>query len=272
MTTHDFSGRAVIVTGAGEGIGYALCKAFAESGAFVALNDLDSAKAHDAAAQINAAIGVERVTPFGLDVSDVSAVRQMTDAFASKHGRLDVVIANAGITNFGAFLDYTPEAFDRVTSVNMRGTYFTAQAAARAMIWFKQTSGRILLTSSVTGRMGYPNLSAYGMTKAAIAQLAQSLSVELGAHGITVNAICPGATVTERTLRDDPHYARNWETVAPNRRVGTVDDITATALFLASDGARHISGQTLVVDGGWTITSPIPPDTPDLPEESSKLK
>lgn len=272
MSAYDFSGRAVIVTGAGEGIGFALCKAFAQAGAFVALNDLDAQKAESSAAHINTAVGAERVTPYGVDIADVNAVRAMTDAFTQKFGRLDIVVANAGITNFGAFLDYTPEAFDRVTSVNLRGTYFTAQAAAQAMIKTGQTAGRILLTSSVTGRMGYPNLSAYGMTKAAIAQLAQSLAVELGIYGITVNAICPGATVTERTLRDDPRYAENWEAVAPNRRVGTVEDITATALFLASDGARHISGQTLVVDGGWTITSPIPPDTPDLPEESSKLK
>lgn len=272
MIQADFSGRAVIVTGAGEGIGYALCRAFAEAGAFVALNDLDAAKADSAAAQINGELGTARVTAYGLDVADVAAVRAMIDDFTARHGRLDVVVANAGITNFGAFLDYTPEAFDRVTGVNLRGTYFTAQAAARAMIRTGQAAGRILLTSSVTGRMGYPNLSAYGMTKAAISHLAQALAVELGVHGITVNVICPGATVTERTLRDDPHYAENWAAVAPNRRVGTVDDLAQTALFLASDGARHITGQTLVVDGGWTLTSPIPPDTPDLPEESSKLR
>jgi len=272
MSAYDFNGRAVIVTGAGEGIGFALCKAFAQAGAFVALNDLDAQKAESSAAHLNAVIGAERVSPYGLDVADVQAVREMTNAFTDKHGRLDVVIANAGITNFGAFLDYTPEAFDRVTSVNLRGTYFTAQAAAHAMIKTGQTAGRILLTSSVTGVMGYPNLSAYGMTKAGIVHLAQVLAVELGNYGITVNTICPGATVTERTLRDDPHYAENWRAVAPNRRVGTVDDISATALFLASEGARHITGQAIVVDGGWTITSPIPPDTPDLPEESSKLR
>jgi NAD(P)-dependent dehydrogenase (short-subunit alcohol dehydrogenase family) len=267
-----FDRHAVLVTGAGEGIGFALCKAFAEAGADVALNDLDRQKAQHAAAHLNASIGAERVTPYALDIADVAAVRAMVDDFSQRRGRLDVVIANAGITNFGPFLEYTPEAFDRVTSVNLRGTYFTAQAAARAMIRHKQSSGRILLMSSVTGVMGYPNLTAYGMTKAGIAHLAQSLAVELGPHGITVNTLCPGATLTERTLRDDPHYARNWEAVAPNQRVGTVDDLAHAALFLASAGARHITGQTLVIDGGWTVTRPIPPDTPDLPAESSKLR
>jgi 3-oxoacyl-[acyl-carrier protein] reductase len=271
MTHQPFDRQAVVVTGAGEGIGFALCRTFAELGASVALSDLDRTKAQHAAAHINAQLGAERVTAYGLDVADVPAVRAMVDEFSGRRGRLDVVVANAGITNFGAFLDYTPEAFDRVTSVNLRGTYFTAQAAARAMIRHR-SAGRILLTSSVTGLMGYPNLSAYGMTKAAIAHLAQGLAVELGAHGITVNGLCPGATLTERTLRDDPNYAQNWQAVAPNQRVGTVEDIAQAAVFLASPAARHITGQTLVIDGGWTITRPIPPDTPTLPEESSKLR
>lgn len=258
MSASDFNGQAVIVTGAGEGIGYALCKAFAERGAFVALNDIDPDKATQAAAQLNIAIGAERLTPYGVDVADVQTVRQMTDDFTQKHGCLDIVIANAGITSFGAFLTYTPEEFDRVMGVNLRGTYFTAQAAAQAMIRTGQSAGRILLTSSVTGVTAYPNLSAYGMTKAGIAHLAKVLAAELGGYGITVNAICPGATVTERTLGNEADYAEKWQAVAPNRRVGTVDDIAQTALFLASDAARHITGQTLIVDGGWTNTSPIP--------------
>jgi NAD(P)-dependent dehydrogenase (short-subunit alcohol dehydrogenase family) len=259
MSAYNFSGRTVIITGAGEGIGYALCKTFAESGAFVALNDIDGDKAKMAGAQINAALDAEQVTAYGLDVADVDAVRQMTEEFSGKHGRLDIVIANAGITSFGTFLEYTPAEFDRVTGVNLRGTYFTAQAAAQNMLRLGTTRGRILLTSSVTGQIGYPNLSAYGMTKAGIAHLAKVLAVELGGYGITVNSICPGATVTERTLRNEPDYVEKWQLVAPNQRVGRVDDIAQTALFLASDAAQHITGQTIVVDGGWTITSPIPP-------------
>ena len=122
----------VIVTGAGTGIGYAIARSFAQAGAQVALNDLDGALADRAAQALNAEIGAERVAAYGLDVSDVAAVRQMVAGAAERFGGLDVVVANAGITNYGSFLDYTPEAFDRLTSVNLRGSYFTAQAGAQA--------------------------------------------------------------------------------------------------------------------------------------------
>jgi glucose 1-dehydrogenase len=158
---------SVIVTGAGIGIGYALARSFAHSGARVALNDLDGAVAERAAQTINAEIGAERVTAYGLDVADVAAVRKMVAEAAERFGGLEVVVANAGITNYGSFLDYTPEAFDRLTSVNLRGSYFTAQAGAQAMI-ARGTRGRILLMSSVTGLRASNNLSAYGITKAGI--------------------------------------------------------------------------------------------------------
>jgi glucose 1-dehydrogenase len=261
----------VLVTGAGVGIGYALARSFALDGARVALNDLDPALAERAAQALNAEAGAERVTPYGLDVADVGAVRAMVADADARLGGLDIAIANAGLTNYGAFLDYTPEAFDRLTSVNLRGSYFTAQAAARAMI-ARGARGCILLMSSITGERAFINLGAYGLTKAALRHMAKALALELGPHGLTVNAISPGAIVTERTLADDPAFEPNWAGVTPTGRVGYVDDIVAAARFLASPQAAHITGQTLTVDGGWTLASPVPPEVPTLPAESSKLK
>lgn len=268
----DFEGKVVIVTGAGVGIGYGICEAFARQGASVILNDIDDALAENSADKINQSVGKSSVTPYPLDVADSDAIHRMFADIIDRFSRVDVVVANAGISHFGTFLDYTAAAFDRVVSVNLRGTYFTAQAAARAMIDAKVNSGRIILMSSVTGEQAYPNLSAYGMTKAGISHLSKTLAVELGQYKITANTICPGATLTERTHKDDPNYDSNWASVIPTGRVGYVEDIAATALFLASAQASQITGQTLIVDGGWTLLSPIPKDTPDLPEESSKLR
>lgn len=270
-TTPSLADKRILVTGAGSGIGYGLCRALAAAGAHVALNDSDPALAHHAADTINAAVDRPAVTPYPFDVADVAALRRAVDAVVARHGGLDGAVANAGITNFGEFLDYTLEAFDRLTAVNLRGSYFTAQAAARAMI-AGGNDGRIVLLSSVTGVQAYANLSAYGITKAGIRMMARVLAVELGRYSITVNALTPGATVTERTLRDDPHYAEHWDAVTPTGRVSTVDDVVAAALFLLSDGARQVTGQTLVVDGGWTLVSPIPAETPDKPDFSSRLR
>jgi 3-oxoacyl-[acyl-carrier protein] reductase len=267
----NFTGKAVLVTGAGTGIGYALCQAFASAGARVALNDIDSTLCQKAAQQINRTLGVERVHPYVCDVADVEAVRTMFQGFVDAAGRLDIAIANAGITNYGAFLTYTPEAFDRLTSVNLRGSFFTAQAAARIMI-DTHIPGRIILLSSVTGIQAYVNLGGYGITKAGIRMMAKIIALEVGTYGITVNAISPGATLTERTLLDDPEYESHWASATPAGRVGYVEDIVAAALYLASPEARHVTGHTLVVDGGWTLQSPLPVGQPDLPAYSSQLR
>lgn len=242
----------VLVTGAGLGIGRALCAAFVADGATVVVNDADAARAAQAAADLgptaHAAPG---------DVADVAAVRALVEAVVRRHGGLDVAVCNAGITEFGRFLDYEPATFDRVLAVNLRGSFFTAQAAARAMVAAGRP-GRIVLLSSVTGVVAMEGLAAYGATKAALRQLARSLALELGPHGITVNAVAPGATITERTVHERPAYEADWAAVTPDRRVATVDDVAAAVRFLAGPGAAHVTGQTLVVDGGWTSIGRVP--------------
>jgi glucose 1-dehydrogenase len=266
-----FADKGVIVTGAGVGIGFEICREFASEGAIVGLNDIDGDLASKSATKINEEVGRHAVYGYGCDVADVAAIQSMFADFATKAGRLDVAVANAGLTNFGEFLTYTPEAFDRLTSVNLRGSYFTAQTAARIMIE-KKISGRILLMSSVTGGQAFINLGAYGVTKAGIRHMAKVLALELGTYDITVNAISPGLIITERTVQDDPHAEANWSAVTPTGRPGHVEDIAAAALFLASPEAKHITGQTLEIDGGWTTISPIPAAHPAKPEFSSQLK
>jgi glucose 1-dehydrogenase len=243
--------KAAIVTGAGQGIGLQIVRRMIESGASVVLNDADALLCSAAVRSIGGrCIGVPG------DSSDRKVIQQMIDSAVSEFGRLDVAVANAGITLFGDFLTYPEESFNRVMQVNLGGTFFLAQAAAAQMI--KQKSGgSLLFTSSVTGHQAHKDLAAYAMTKSAIQMLARNLVIEVSSHGINVNTIAPGATLTERTL-EDVSYESTWSRLTPMGRPSTVEDIANAAIFLVSDQARQITGQTLVIDGGWSCVSPSP--------------
>ena len=251
----SFKNKVAIVTGAGQGIGYGICKSLALEGTHVILNDVDQKLADDAARHIIKDTGGSCVSMAG-DSGDTAFIQTMVDTAVSRFGRLDIVIANAGITLFGDFFNYQPEAFSRVMQVNLAGTFFLAQAAARQMR-MQDDGGTLLFMSSVTGHQAHKDLAAYGMSKAALEMLAKNLVIELSQYKINVNAIAPGATLTERTM-DDPEYAATWQRITPMGRPATVADIAGTALFLVSDKAKHITGQTIIVDGGWTSISPSP--------------
>jgi glucose 1-dehydrogenase len=246
--------KVAVVTGAGQGIGLAICRKLATAGAKVILNDLSSSLATKAAEEITAAGNTCIAVPG--DCSDPLVIEQMVDSAVSNFGRLDIAIANAGITLYGDFFTYTPGALERVMQVNVGSTFFLAQAAAKQM---KQQAhgGSLLFMSSVTGHQAHKDLAAYGMTKAAIEMLAKHLVVELSQYRINVNAIAPGATATERTL-EDKGYEKTWSQITPMGRPASVEDIANAALFFVSDEARHITGQSLIIDGGWTSVSPSP--------------
>ncbi|MDQ3395916.1 MAG: SDR family oxidoreductase [Bacteroidota bacterium] len=254
---NKFFNKKVFITGAGAGIGYGIAKKMAKEGAIVGLNDINVIVAQKAADKINAELSRSVVFPYAFDVSDINELKANIREFTNEHKGLDIVVANAGITNYGSFLEYSLNDLERLLAVNIKGSFFTAQAAAKAMLENK-VPGRILFMSSVTGVQAHLNLSAYGATKAAINMLVKSLALELGAFNITVNAIGAGATLTERTIKDDPNYEDNWNQVSANKNTATVEDIVAAVLFLASPEAKHITGTTLMVDGGWTIQSPLP--------------
>jgi NAD(P)-dependent dehydrogenase (short-subunit alcohol dehydrogenase family) len=183
-------------------------------------------------------------------------IETIVDVAMAQAGHLDIVIANAGITLFGDFLTYPPESFNKVINVNLAGTFFLAQAAAKQMK--RQTSGgSLLFTSSVTGHQAHKDLAAYSMTKAAIEMLAKNLVIELSLYKINVNTIVPGATMTERTM-GDPEYESIWSKLTPMGRAASTYDIANAALFLVSDKAKQITGQSLIIDGGWSSVSPSP--------------
>jgi 3-oxoacyl-[acyl-carrier protein] reductase len=254
MTNKKFADQVAIITGAGQGIGFEIARQLAYEGASVILNDLDENLAVKAADEIQKQGGICHAVPG--DASDVEFIQHLVDEAVAKFGRLTIAIANAGITTFGEFLDYQPGSLKQVMDLNLYGTFFLTQKAA-LQIKKQGTGGSILLMSSVTGHQAHKNLAAYGMTKAGLEMLAKSLVVELSPFNISINTIAPGATLTERTLMDS-EYLETWSRITPLGKPATVEDIANAALFFVSPISRHITGQSLVVDGGWTATSPSP--------------
>lgn len=247
--------RTAIVTGAGQGIGFEICRLLVASGARVILNDVDESLTNEAVDKINASHPGTCVGVAG-DCSQMAIIQKMIGRAVEDFGGLHMVVANAGITLFGDFFTYPEDSLQRVLQVNLAGSFFLAQQASIQMK-NQGTGGSILLMSSVTGHQAHKDLAAYGMTKAALEMLARNLVIELSPFGININAVAPGATLTERTLQD-PGYIKTWSRLTPMGRPANTSDIAEAAIFLLSDKARHITGQSLVIDGGWTSISPSP--------------
>ena len=256
MPQIDLSGQTALVTGAGEGIGLAICRQFLDAGCRVVLNDVRPEAALRAARQlqpIGECLGVAG------DVSSLSVVEDLVQRAVSEFGGLDILVANAALTRIGSFLEFPVKDFQDTIDLNLRGSFFLAQAGARSMQQ-SRTRGRIILTTSVVARRVVKGLSVYAMTKAGLEMLVRFLAVELGPLGIRANAIAPGATLTPRTRVEHPEYEGIWGAVNPAGRVAEPSDVAGAALFLASSLSEYVNGQVLTVDGGWTASGFVPPE------------
>jgi 3-oxoacyl-[acyl-carrier protein] reductase len=241
-----FENQVAFVTGAASGIGLGIAERFAAEGATVVIADVNE-KAGRGAADGIASAGGKAVFQM-LDVADKAAANAAVEATLRQFGRLDIHVNNAGVVNRAPFLEYSLEAWQTVINVNLTGAFICGQASARAMA--KAGRGRIINISSVSGQQGGTGRVAYGASKAGIISLTQTMAMELGPLGITVNAIAPGPTQVSRLVHG-PKQKQAFLSRMALKRYALPADIAAAAAFLASPDASHITGHVLNVDGGF---------------------
>jgi 3-oxoacyl-[acyl-carrier protein] reductase len=248
------SGRSVLVTGGTKGIGKGIAAAFAAEGTSVVIVGRNAESGEQAAAELQAAAAPAggSVTYVQGDVTDPVSCAEMVAAAVQQGGGLDVLCCNAGIFPAAPLREMTPGQLEEVLGVNLKGTFFAVQAAMSAL----QASGRgrVIVTSSITGPItGFTGWSHYGASKAGQLGFVRSAALELAQARVTINAVMPGNIITEGLADLGADYLRTMAASIPLGRLGSIEDIAHAALFLASDEAAYITGQTLVIDGGQTI-------------------
>jgi 3-oxoacyl-[acyl-carrier protein] reductase len=241
----QLTGKVALVTGASRGIGRAIAVHLAKQGATViAAARADNAKA--CADELTAA--GHAAEALSLDVTDAAAVETAPGDIVKRHGRLDIVVSNAGITRDQLLMRMKRDDWDAVLATNLTATFAVAQAAMRPML--KQRGGRIIAVSSVVGQMGNAGQTNYAASKAGLIGFAKALAREVSSRGITVNVVAPGMIDTDMTRAVTAGAKVDWAEQIPLGRLGTVDDVAAAVCFLASDEASYITGHVLAVNGG----------------------
>jgi NAD(P)-dependent dehydrogenase (short-subunit alcohol dehydrogenase family) len=238
--------KVAIVTGGARGLGFGIATRFREHGARVVIADIATATAADAAAAIGA-------SHRQCDVRDRASVQSLVGGVVEEHGRLDIMVANAGIAGGAPFLELTDERWDEVIAVNLRGVFLCDQIAGRHFA--ARGEGVIINTASILSARANPTTAAYSAAKAGVVSLTHSAAAALGAFGVRVNAIGPGYIESQMTegIRADSEMAQSVRDATVLGRFGLPTDIGDAAVFLASDEASYITGQVLYVDGGWLL-------------------
>jgi 3-oxoacyl-[acyl-carrier protein] reductase len=245
-----FEDRIALVTGGSRGIGRACCEMLASQGATVVVNYVKGeAAAREVAESIAAAGGKADIS--GFDVADSSAVDAAVDQIVKRHGKLDILVANAGISADALLLRLRDEDFERLWATNVRGAIACARAASRVMM--RNRWGRILFMSSVVGEMGNVGQTAYAATKAALIGAAKSIAREYASRKVTVNVLAPGYIDTDMTAMMSAELKEQLMKAVPLGRTGAARDIAAACVYLASDEAGYVTGQVLRVNGGMYV-------------------
>jgi 3-oxoacyl-[acyl-carrier protein] reductase len=244
----DFNGRTALVTGATGGIGEAIARGFHKAGATVAISGRQVDKLQKLAAELG-----ERVHVVPCDLGDRAQVTKLIDEATKALGRVDILVNNAGLTKDNLFMVMKDDQWDDVIAVNLTSTFMLMRAAARAMMRSKSGYGRIINISSVSGVIGNPGQGNYAASKAGMIGMTKSLAREVASRGITANCIAPGFIKTAMTDALNEKQTEEISKMIPAQRFGSPDDIAAGALYLASDSAAYVTGQTLHINGGMLM-------------------
>ena len=246
----SLSGQVVMLTGASQGIGYGLAKALAGAGAKLALCARSLPALEGLAAEIRAAGG--EAQPYALDVRDLAQIQSAVQAVQRDFGQIDVLVNNAGLGSNQKAEEVTEAEWDEMMDVNLKGLFFCAQAAGRVML--AQGHGRIINMSSQAGVVGIREHAVYSASKGGVNLLTKVLALEWAVRGVTVNAVAPTFIYTPGTAErlDNPDYLRGVLDRLPIGHVGTIADVAAAVIYLASPAGGMVNGTVLLVDGGWT--------------------
>lgn len=248
--TFDLTDKVVLVTGASRGIGYDLAKAIAHAGAIVVAGARDWDALETLVKEITDEDG--QAIAIKLDMTDLEQIRAVVDEIVERYGRLDVLVNNAGVGRDHETLYVTEADWDELIDVNLKGAFFMAQAAGKQMI--AQGGGRIINMSSQASKVALPRAAVYCASKGGLNMLTKVMAIEWGEHNVTVNAVGPTFIRTPGTAErlDDPEFGADVVSRIPIGRVGTTMEVAGAVIFLASDAASLITGELLLVDGGWT--------------------
>lgn len=252
MHKFELNGQVAVVTGGGRGLGEAIALAIARSGANVAVVSRTRSQIEETACEIKA-LGQSALAVVA-DVAKLEDVQLMVNKVAQRFGRIDVLVNAAGVNQRAPSLDVSPELWERILSINLRGTFFCCQAAATYMI--QQNGGAIVNIASITSSVGIPSLAPYAASKAGVEALTRVLAAEWAPHGVRVNAVAPGYFRTEMTksLFEDVDWVDRLLARIPLGRAGLPEDLAEAVVFLVSPAARYVTGQVVTVDGGFLGT------------------
>lgn len=258
MNLFDLTGRTAIITGSTRGIGRAIAEAYAGAGANVVISSRTQSECDNVAAGINAACGAKRAIGLAASISDKAALEGLVSATRQHFGQVDILVCNAA-TNpyYGPMAGISDDQFRKILDNNVLSNHWLIGMVAPEMA--ARGDGAIVIISSVGGMIGSDSIGAYNISKAADFQLVRNLAVELGPKNIRVNAIAPGVIRTDfaRALWEDPKAEAALNRRVALGRIGEPEEIAGTALYLASDAGRYVTGQAIVVDGGMTIKAPL---------------